>query len=148
MQFYFEMITTCNTITPFKSISWNLFLIRSTSYTPIQMYRRNFAFVYFHCLTRTQKINKYSAECYFAPALCLHTRISTTHILAKSIRLFMRYCLFVFCFRYFSNGRGNHFWWSVYIYNIITVCADFCDTILVRIHSEVLENFQFYVFAI
>ena len=44
-------------------------------------------------------MNKNSAECYVAPALCLHVKelnesISMTHMLAKSTELFMKYCLF------------------------------------------------------
>ena len=38
--------------------------------------------------------------------------LSMTHILAKSIWSFMRYCLFCI-FANFSNGRGSHLGWSI-----------------------------------
>ena len=43
-----------------------------------------------------------------ASHLELNESISMTHILAKSIRQFMRYCLF-YISAIFSNGRGSHF---------------------------------------
>ena len=69
------------------------------------------------------------------------------HILAKSIGLFMRYCLF-HIFSTLSNGRGSLFGWSICEKIVIASCKDLCDTILVRIHSEVLENCHFHVSTI
>ena len=51
----------------------------------------------------------------------------------------MRYCLF-HIFAIFSNGRGSHFGYSICEKIVIASCEDLCDTILVLIHSEVLES--------
>ena len=51
----------------------------------------------------------------------------------------MRYCLF-HIFAIFSNGRGNHFGFVEKI--VIASCEDLCNSRLVWIHLEILENFM------